>query len=77
MADAGHGPEVPPAEHAVGWPRVLGVAALVVAVVLAAALGTGLLPIEAQRIVFHSPLLIAVLVVGTIAVLWRIARTGS
>jgi uncharacterized membrane protein len=77
VADAGRGPDAPPAGHAVGWPRVLGVAALVVVVVLAAALGTGLLPIEAQRIVFHSPLLIGILVLGTVGVLWRIARHGS
>jgi predicted lysophospholipase L1 biosynthesis ABC-type transport system permease subunit len=57
-----------------GWPQVAVVAASVVVVVLGAALVTGLLPDEIQRLIFHGPVLIAVLVVGTGWVLWRIAR---
>jgi hypothetical protein len=56
---------------------VVGVCALVAAVVLGAAFGTSLLPRDAQELVFHSPLLIAVLVVGTALVLWRIVRRGD
>jgi hypothetical protein len=53
---------------------VLGVGALVVAAVLGAAMGTSLLPVSVQELVFHSPLLIAVLLGGTAWVLWRIGR---
>jgi hypothetical protein len=58
----------------VGWPQVLLLAGLVVASVLGAAFVTGLLPTEVQRLVFHSPLLILVLLGGTAVVLWRVAR---
>lgn len=54
--------------------RVLVVAAAVVLVVLGAAFGTSLLPTDIQRLVFHGPLLIGILIVGTAVVLWRIAR---
>jgi FtsH-binding integral membrane protein len=60
-----------------GVREVLLVAAVVVAVVLAAAALTAVLPRDAQAIVFHSPLLIAVLVLGTAIVLWRILRAPS
>jgi len=53
---------------------VVGVGAIVVALVLGAAFGTSLLPRDAQEFVFHSPLLIGVLVGGTAWVLWRIGR---
>ena len=53
---------------------VLGVGGAAVAVVLGAAFGTSLLPEGFQEVVFHSPLLIAVLVGGTAWVLWRIGR---
>ena len=53
---------------------VLGVGGVVVAVVLGVAFGTSLLPTGVQEVVFHSPLLIAVLVGGTAWVLWRIGR---
>lgn len=52
---------------------VLIVAAAVVAVVLGAAILTSVLPESAQRIVFHTPLTIVVLVGGTAWLLWRIA----
>lgn len=53
---------------------VLLVAAVAVAVVLLAAGVTALLPREGQSVVFHTPLLIVVLVLGTAYVLWRIIR---
>jgi predicted small integral membrane protein len=53
---------------------VLIVAAVAVAVVLLAAGITALLPREGQAVVFHTPLLIMVLVLGTAYVLWRIIR---
>lgn len=57
-----------------GLREVLLVAALVVGVVLLAAAATALLPKEGQGIVFHTPLLIGVLILGTGFVLWRILR---
>ncbi len=57
-----------------GLREVLVVAAVVVGVVLLAAAGTALLPREGQGVVFHTPLLIGVLIVGTGFVLWRILR---
>lgn len=57
-----------------GWRQVLVVAAVVVLVVLGAAAGTSLLPTEVQRLIFHGPFLIVVLIVGTAWLLWRIAR---
>ena len=56
-----------------GWRQVLVVAALAVGVVLGAAILTAVLPTEAQRAIFHTPLLIGVLIIGTGFVLWRIA----
>jgi uncharacterized membrane protein YqjE len=49
------------------------VAAVAVAGVLAAAVLTSLLPVDAQRFVFHEPVTIALLVVGTAFILWRVA----
>ena len=60
--------------RAIGWREVLIVAAVAVAAVLGAAFLTAILPTDAQRVIFHTPLLIAVLIVGTGFVLWRIAR---
>lgn len=57
----------------VGWREVLIVAAVAVAVVLGAAILTAVLPTDLQRVVFHTPLLIVVLIVGTGFVLWRLA----
>jgi FtsH-binding integral membrane protein len=59
--------------RAVGWRDVLIVAAVAVGVVLGAAILTAALPTDAQRLIFHTPLLIGVLIVGTGLVLWRIA----
>lgn len=59
--------------RAAGWREVLLVAGLAVGVVLGAAILTAVLPTDAQRVIFHTPLLIGVLVLGTALVLWRIA----
>ncbi len=60
-----------------GLRQVLLVAAVVVAVVLGAAVLTSLLPSAAQDVIFHGPVLIVVLVIGTAWLLWRIARPRS
>jgi uncharacterized membrane protein len=57
-----------------GWRQVAIVAAAVVAVVLGAAVLTSFLPTPLQEAIFHGPVLIAVLILGTAWVLWRIAR---
>ncbi len=57
-----------------GLREVLLVALAVVAVVLGLAVLTGLLPTEAQRVVFRTPLLIIVLIFGTAFVLVRLVR---
>ena len=62
------------AERALGWREVVVTAGACVLVVLAAAVGTSLLPADAQAVVFRTPLLIVVLIVGTVVALWRIAR---
>ena len=59
-----------------GWGQVLAVAVTVVAVVLGAAILTSALPASLQELIFHTPVTIAVLLVGTAWVLWRIARRG-
>jgi hypothetical protein len=61
------------AERQIGLRDVLLVAAAVVAIVLGIAMATSLLPTGVQSIVFRTPLLIIVLIVGTAALLWRIA----
>ena len=57
-----------------GWREVLTVALAAVAVVLGAAILTSVLPTGAQEVVFHTPLAIVVLVLGTGWLLWRISR---
>ena len=57
-----------------GIREVALVAIAVVATVLVAAGVTALLPRDGQAVVFHTPLLIVVLVGGTAFVLWRILR---
>ncbi len=59
---------------AVGLRQVVLVAVAVVGIVLGLAVATSLLPADAQRIVFRTPLLIAILVVGTALVLVRLVR---
>jgi FtsH-binding integral membrane protein len=60
-----------------GLREVLLLAAAVVVTVLVAAGVTALLPTEGQGIVFHTPLLILVLIGGTALVLWRILRSSG
>jgi hypothetical protein len=59
--------------RAIGWREVLIVAAVAVGAVLAAQILTSVLPVDLQRVIFHTPLLIVFLVVATSFVLWRIA----
>lgn len=59
--------------RAVGGRQVLLVGAIAVGVVLGAAILTSVLPTDVQRVIFHTPLLIAILILGTGFVLWRIA----
>lgn len=63
-----------PAARQPGWREVLVVAAAVVVVVLGAAALTSVLPTEVQQVIFHGPVLIAVLIGGTAWLLWRISR---
>ena len=51
-------------------------AAAVVAVVIGAAVLTGLLPAAIQDVVYQTPIAIVVLIVGTGWLLWRISRRG-
>ena len=71
MAD----PTVP--ERQPGWREVVLVAGVVVAVVLGAAILTSVLPTSFQEFVFHTPLAIVVLIVGTAWLLWRISRRAG
>lgn len=57
-----------------GLRAVMLVAAVVVAIVLGAAMLTSLLPTQIQSTIFHAPVLIVVLIVGTGWLLWRISR---
>jgi FtsH-binding integral membrane protein len=57
-----------------GWRQVALAAVAIVAVVLGAAALTSLLPTSLQEVVFHTPLAIIVLIVGTGWLLWRISR---
>ncbi len=57
-----------------GYREIALVAGAVVAVVLGAAVVTSLLPSSLQDVVFHTPLAIVVLIVGTGWLLWRISR---
>ncbi|HEY7132043.1 MAG TPA: hypothetical protein VH440_07310 [Candidatus Limnocylindrales bacterium] len=59
-----------------GLREALVIGGLTVVVVLAAAVITFLLPPDARDVVFRTPLLILVLIVGTAGVLWRITRPG-
>jgi uncharacterized membrane protein len=57
----------------VGARDVVIVGAIAVAVVLGAAVLTSVLPEALQRFLFHEPVTIAFLIVGTAVVLWRVA----
>ena len=60
-----------------GWLEVLTVAGAVVVAVIGAAAVTGFLPTPIQQAIFHGPVLIGVLIVGTGWLLWRISRGRS
>ena len=64
-------------ERTPGLREALIVGAVTVVIVLAASVFTFLLPPDARDVVFRTPLLILVLIVGTAGVLWRITRPGS
>jgi uncharacterized membrane protein YbhN (UPF0104 family) len=64
------------AHRSPGLREALVVGGLTVLVVLLAAVVTFLLPPEFGNVVFQTPLLIVVLIVGTAAVLVRITRPG-
>ncbi len=76
VADGDPPPVRPDPARQPGLREVLLAAALVVAAVLVAAGVTALLPREGQDLVFHTPLLILVLIAGTAIVLWRILRSA-
>ena len=57
----------------VGARDVVIVGGIAVAAVLGAAVLTSVLPEGIQRFLFHEPVTIVVLVVGTAFVLWRVA----
>jgi 4-amino-4-deoxy-L-arabinose transferase-like glycosyltransferase len=59
-----------------GLREALVIGGLAVVVVLLAASVTFLLPPDVGALVFRTPLLILVLLVGTAVVLWRITRPG-
>jgi FtsH-binding integral membrane protein len=63
--------------HQPGWREVLLVAGAAVALVLGAAVLTSILPTGLQEVVFHSPLVVVVLIVGTAWLMWRISRRPS
>jgi hypothetical protein len=65
-----------PAGRPPGLREALLVGGLVVVAVLLAAAVTFLVPPAAREIVFRTPLLILVLILGTALVLWRITRPG-
>ena len=65
------------AERQAGLREVLVLGLVVIAVVLVAVGATALLPRDAQTVVFHTPLLIVVLLLGTALVLWRILRDSG
>lgn len=62
------------ADRRPGWLRALVVGGLTVDVVLVAAVASFLVPAGLGDLVFRTPLLILVLIGGTVAVLWTIAR---
>ena len=59
-----------------GWREVVLVAAAVVAVVMGAAILTGLLPAAIQDVIYQTPIAIVFLMAGTGWLLWRISRRG-
>lgn len=76
MVEPGSDPLTSPSEgrKQPGWTEVMLVAIAVVGVVLGAAVLTSVLPTGLQNAIFHGPVLIVVLIVGTAWLLWRLAR---
>jgi uncharacterized membrane protein YbhN (UPF0104 family) len=70
-------PSSPEPRRAPGLREALVVGGLTVVVVLLAAVITFLLPPAIGNVVFQTPLLIVILIVGTAAVLVRITRPGA
>jgi len=70
-------PVVPGAEERQpGWPQVLTIAAVIVAIVLAIAAASNVVPGVGNA--FASfPAVIVVLIVGTVLVVWRILRAPT
>jgi anti-sigma-K factor RskA len=71
--DASTGPAKRAPRPAPGWREVILVAVAIVAVALGAAAVTGLLPPAGQEVVFRTPLVIVVLLVGTVGLMVRLA----
>ena len=59
-----------------GWREVLLVGGAIVVIVLGLSFVTSILPNQAQWVVFQSPLLIVVIVLGTVVVLTSLLRGG-
>jgi hypothetical protein len=64
------------AERVLGLRDVVIAAGMCVVVVAAGAAITWLLPPDLRSVVFRTPLLIVILILGTAFALWRIARPG-
>jgi hypothetical protein len=64
----------PAARRAFGWREVLLVGGAIVVIVLGLSIVTSVLPSSAQWFVFQSPLLIVVILVGTVVVLAGLLR---
>jgi hypothetical protein len=70
-------PPVPGAEERQpGWPQVLTIAVVIVAIVLAIAAISNLVP-SVGDVFATFPIVIAVFIVGTVVVVWRIVRAPS
>ena len=66
-----------PRDRTPGWREVLIIAAIVVVAVLAIQVVTSNLPISVQNLLFNTPLIIVLLVGGTVGLLLRITRRPS
>ena len=66
-----------PRDRTPGWREVLIIAAIVVVAVLAIQVVTSNLPVSVQNLLFNTPLIIVLLVGGTVGLLLRITRRPS
>jgi hypothetical protein len=64
----------PAAGRAFGWREVLLVGGAIVVIVLGLSVATSVLPSGAQWVVFQTPLLIVLILVGTVVVLAGLLR---